>query len=525
VGDYNNSADPDYRKYRTTIFYYDGLGNLTRQRSLAGTHVNGGVERSTYFEYDKGGNLIKQTDAEGGITRFEHNAFGQVTKVTDARGNITTNTYNHAGQLTQIKDAYNKTEKYTYDAFGQVSRSTNKLGGYTDYTYDKLGRVIQERVLANVYNSAGTKVSSYIYNKFEYDAFGQQTKIIEGHGRTEQRTTTFVFDKLGRVTQKKGDQVSVYTNGTDSSAATVTPTENFKYDSRGNLIESIDANGARTLYYYDNLNRVTHQVSPEGTLVRNFYDRRSNLTETRIYDATVDLPITAGGTPPSGSGDFRRTTFDYDRLDRMTDSYVHDVQMAQFNGSSLSITSRTSVLHTQYTYDANGNVLTVKDPNGNVSTTTYDRLNRKTRHVDGAGFKTEWVYDANSNVTQETRFGHGTGDNRVTNYTYDNLNRRLTESRVGVLRHNGNGGHVSQNSQISYLYNALGQVTRKTEATGEYISYTYDNQGRLNYETRSAYTDHLGGSVSPKVQYLYNTAKQVPSATQTLIMSTRQVGG
>ena len=509
TGSYSNTSDPDYRKYRQTMFYYDGRGNLTRQREYQGNHTDGGVERSTYFEYDKGGNLVSQKDGENKTTRFEHNAFGQVTKVIDARGHATTNIYNQAGQLTETRDAYNKADKFTYDAFGQVARSTNKLGGYTDYTYDKLGRVIQERVRADVYNSAGSKLSSYIYNKFEYDAFGNQTKIIEAHGRTEQRTTTFEYDLLGRVEKKMGDAVSVYTDGTDSSAQTVTPTETFKYDSRGNLIESKDANGARTLYYYDNLNRVTHQISPEGTLVRNFYDRRSNLKETRIYSVKVGLPSAAGGTPPAGSGAYRRTTFKYDGLDRMTDSYVHAVQTAEFNGSTLSISARSNILHTRYAYDANGNLIRVTDPNGNVTTSTYDRNNRKTSSTDAAGFKTDWVYDANGNVTRETRHGHGTGANRVTNYTYDNVNRRTAETRVGVQRHNGSGGHTTQDSTIRYQYNALGQVTRKTEATGDYIAYTYDSQGRMNYETRSGYTDHLDGSVSPKVQYLYNGLNDV----------------
>ena len=554
-------------KPNDTRLFYDGLGNLTREQKTRYYHDTTTVDQNTYFEYDRAGNVTKQTNAEGGITLLEYNAFGQVTKTTDPLGNITTNTYDKAGQLTrttdalghqtdftytafgeqstitrnnatttfyydnlgrvkQVKDALNKSEYFTHDAFGNRTQYKNKLGGITNYTYDKRGMLIQEQVMANVYNSSGSLLSSNIINKFEYDSRGNRTKSIEGFGRTEQRTTTFVYDKADRLIQKKGDAVQVYINGTDSSVATVTPTEYFTYDRRGNLIESKDANGGLTLYYYDKLDRITHQVSPEGTLVRNFYDANSNLIETRIYDAKPSpLPTNATGTPPAGAGSYRRTTFTYDRLNRMTNSYVHDVQTAKFT-TSLSITGTGNDLRTQYFYDANGNVTRVIDPNGNSTFSYYDKLGRKTYQVDAGGYLTQWLYDADNNVTRERRFvskptgtpstsSYGTivynwnnGD-RITDFTYDKNGNRLTEKRMVVAVHNGSGAHTNQTVTISYTYNALGQVTRKTEATGDYINYQYDNQGRLNYETRSAYVDHLGGSVSPKVQYLYNALNDV----------------
>ena len=333
--------------------------------------------------------------------------------------------------------------------------------------------------------------------------------MVEAANRpaAERRTTQYVYDAANQLIQKKGDAVQVYTSGTDSSAATVTPTEYYTYDRRGNLIESKDANGARTLYYYDSMDRVTHQISPEGTLVRNSYDANSNLIETRVYAHKEALPANALGNPPTTTAAednaARVTTFEYDRLNRLTDSYVHNVQTAQLQ-STFTVTRTDNVLHTQYHYDANGNVTIVVDPNGGQTVSVYDKLGRKTRQVDAGGFITDWIYDANSNVTKETRKGQGTGADRVTDFTYDKNNNRLTEKRLNVKVFNGSSGETTAHSTISYLYNALGQVTRKTEATGEYIDYAYDAQGRLNYETRSAYTDHLGGSVRAKVQYLYN---------------------
>ncbi|WP_371397596.1 polymorphic toxin-type HINT domain-containing protein [Fretibacter rubidus] len=533
-----------------TNYAYDGLGNLTQVVDTRNVHAYATANQTTNFTHDKRGNVLTQTNAEGGVSSFTYNGFGQVKTSTDPNGNTTTNSYNRAGELTRttdalgyhtdftytafgeqrtvkrngatttfaydklgqvtrVTDALGKYEAYSYTAFGQRASVRNKLGGYTHNTYDKRGQMTQSRVIANVYNSTGGLVASEIINKYEYDSRGNQTKAIEAFGRTEARTTTYVYDNADQLIQKKGDAVSIYTSGADSSASTVTPTEYFTYDRRGNLIESKDANGARTLYYYDSMDRVTHQISPEGTLVRNFYDANSNLMETRVYGTKVSLPTNALGTPPAGSGAYRRTTFVYDKLNRMTDSYVHDVQTAKF-GTSLSITAATNDLRTQYQYDANGNVTKVIDPNGGQTVSTYDALGRKTRQVDAGGYVVDWTYNADGNVTRELKHdGTGGADNRITDFFYDLNGRRTGETRYHVKVFNGSTGETTVHSNISYTYNALGQVTRKTEATGEYIDYAYDNQGRMNYETRSAFTDHLNGSVRSKVQYLYNGLNDV----------------
>ncbi|WP_371395838.1 polymorphic toxin-type HINT domain-containing protein [Fretibacter rubidus] len=535
-----------------TNYAYDGLGNLTQVVDTRNVHAYATANQTTNFTHDKRGNVLTQTNAEGGVSSFTYNGFGQVKTSTDPNGNTTTNSYNRAGELTRttdalgyhtdftytafgeqrtvkrngatttfaydklgqvtrVTDALGKYEAYSYTAFGQRASVRNKLGGYTHNTYDKRGQMTQSRVIANVYNSTGGLVASEIINKYEYDSRGNQTKAIEAFGRTEARTTTYVYDNADQLIQKKGDAVSIYTSGADSSASTVTPTEYFTYDRRGNLIESKDANGARTLYYYDSMDRVTHQISPEGTLVRNFYDANSNLMETRVYGTKVSLPTNALGTPPAGSGAYRRTTFVYDKLNRMTDSYVHDVQTAKF-GTSLSITAATNDLRTQYQYDANGNVTKVIDPNGGQTVSTYDALGRKTRQVDAGGYVVDWTYNADGNVTRELKHdGTGGADNRITDFFYDLNGRRTGETRYHVKVFNGSTGETTVHSNISYTYNALGQVTRKTEATGEYIDYAYDNQGRMNYETRSAYDDYRDGTtlVSPKVQYLYNGLNDV----------------
>ncbi|MFC4293402.1 hypothetical protein ACFOWX_13340, partial [Sphingorhabdus arenilitoris] len=59
-------------------------------------------------------------------------------------------------------------------------------------------------------------------------------------------------------------------------------------------------------------------------------------------------------------------------------------------------------------------------------------------------------------------------------------------------------------AQVTYIYNGLGQVTKKTEATGDAITYTYDTSGRMVRETRSGFISHQGVNVTPMVNYQYD---------------------
>jgi YD repeat-containing protein len=177
-----------------------------------------------------------------------------------------------------------------------------------------------------------------------------------------------------------------------------------------------------------------------------------------------------------------------------------------------------------YQYDSNGNAVRTTDANGGVTFAYYDRLGRTVEQVDQENFVTTWSYDAEGNVLGERRHalaaaGASTAappvlsfqdDDRVTNFAYDRNGRRLTEQRIGVFAYgiNAANGMLTLGSfatvTISYAYNGLGQVTRKTEATGEFVDYAYDAGGRLTTETRAAYQDQNGAQVRPTVDYSYD---------------------
>ncbi|GAA4042763.1 LysM peptidoglycan-binding domain-containing protein [Parerythrobacter jejuensis] len=554
-----------------TYYYYDGLGNLTSTRDPNG--------KTTSFTHDETGRVLTSTNAAGGITRFEYNAFGDVVKTTDPRGNSTYSYYDNLGRLTKTRDAenyvtetnytvfsevasvtrrHNRTtsavstttppsvsahskdattsfqydkrglvtrstdaeghfETYTYDAYGNritaraKSATTSKVaGGTTTYAYDKRGLLVAETLPVKSYAASGAVAASTVTNTFAYDARGNRITMVEAQGLSEQRTTQYVYDKANRLKETIGQ-----------TFIGKTPREYIYYDARGNITETKDAGGGRTIYFYDDLNRKVVEINAAGTYSKYTYDKNGNVTQTRVYANAVSLPSGGGSlseAPGAPSGGSRTTNYTYDNLNRMlTSAIAAGVQTGYFNGSSWVATA--SAIQSSYQYDANGNVVKMTDPNGRTTWSYYDKAGRKTSQVDGERYRTDWTYDSEGNVTRERRFvnraatpnsvttppsvsSNGSLD-RITDFTYDKVGNRETEKRLNVLKHNGSGAHVNTHSQISYLYNGLGQVTRKTEATAEQTNYKYDAGGRLIEEKRASFASH-SGTVTPEVDYYYN---------------------
>jgi YD repeat-containing protein len=548
---------------RATSYYYDGLGNLTSVVDPRGV--------TTTYAYDKLGRVTSVTDANGGQVLYQYDAFGNQTAVRDARGYWTYNSYDNLGRLTQTTDAsgvattsvYNNfgelasvsragaTTYFLYDKMGRVTRSTDALGffetyaydlygnrtaktaksananavngsltGTTLYTYDRRGLLLTETLPMASYNADGGLVSSTVTNKFEYDAFGNRTKMIEAFGLTEARTTTYYYDKNNRLKQTTGQ-----------TFLGQTPNEYIYYDARGNVTSTVNAAGGRTVFYYDDLNRKTVEISAVGTYTKYTYDKNGNVTEIRVYETIVGVPADGGSeeeAPGAPGGNSRYTTFTYDNLNRMLTSSVLGAKTGYWNGSSWA--QETSAITTQYQYDANGNVVKLTDPLNGTTFSYYDALGRKTAQVDAENYITTWTYNAEGNVLTEHRYDYkvpaptstttaptptpNATNDRVTYFTYDLNGNRLSETRSTVLVHNGAGAHTTVQAAIYYAYNGLGQVVRKTEATGDFVDYVYDAAGRLTVESRKAYQDFTGAWVTPTVDYYYNGVNNLSRTRQ-----------
>ncbi|MBI4028479.1 MAG: RHS repeat protein [Verrucomicrobia bacterium] len=152
-------------------------------------------------------------------------------------------------------------------------------------------------------------------------------------------------------------------------------------------------------------------------------------------------------------------------------SFTYDAQ-----GNRLSVTDPLNNT-TTFTYSATGRVLTTTDPRGKITTNTYDASDNLTRVEDALHNVTEMTYDARGNLTQ-------------TKDALGNLSQNEYDSSGNLTKTTSLNSQLSTLTSASYSYDANGnqfaQTTTRTTPTGvETLTTTraYDAANRVTETT------------------------------------------
>jgi len=196
-----------------------------------------------------------------------------------------------------------------------------------------------------------------------------------------------------------------------------------------------------------------------------------------------------------------------------TTTYTYDPQTRQLsridnsNGSSISYTydlvgriktqteqgnSTSPGYTTEYDYDTFGNLKSVKDPAGGITTMKYDVLNRlKERNLPN-GIKSEWTYDeldriqsvihndAQGNVLSSVKYNRNVSGepNKITREdgTYTKL---LYDNALRVTKESFYNSQSALLNETSYIYDAAGKRIAKVTALDNQ-TYRYDKGYQLD---------------------------------------------
>ncbi|MFF2901985.1 DUF6531 domain-containing protein [Streptomyces sp. NPDC057966] len=401
---------------KVTTYGYDAAGNRTS--------VTAPLGEKTTFTYDKAGRIASKTDPRGNVTgadpatyttSYVYDGRGLLSSATDPLGRTTTYTYNGAEQLTSAENPAGDTTTYTYDDAGRLTRTTDAAGKFVSRTYDDAGRLASET-----------------------DAVGNKT--------------TYTYDKVGRLL------TSVSPRGNATGADPAAYTTSYAYDAAGNNTKVTGPTGAFSTTTYDAINRPLVVTDPLSKPTTYAYDANDNVT--KVTDA-------AGKTTTSVYDKNNQLTSSTNQLSK-TSTYAYDA-----DGNLLS---RTSPLGNKesWTYDGNGRQATAVDPRGNATgadpaqytaTYGYDPAGNLTTVTDPLGGVSTTAFDAVGNVT-----GRTDADKRVTTYGYNKLDQ-LTKVTAP-------GGAVT-----AYAYDTVGNVTKRTDANDHATNYGYDAARRLTTVT------------------------------------------
>ncbi len=324
-----------------------------------------------------------------------------------------------------------------------------------------IGNVINDAHMVVTTDSRGGRETLFIEQRNE---FGGESWRIERTGNTGggcsscgAAATRYDFDEYWNIRR------SIDANGTITT---------MTYDDRGNMLTQTEALGmpqerTTTYTYHEIFNKIATLSepsvdTPSGRKVKTYqYDAAGNLLSETIQGYSRGQ-LVSYITTYQYNDHGQRTQTDGPRTD------VADVSVNEYDpvkGYLISTTNASgSVIYAQY--DANHNVGSVTDSNGNVTRYTYDYANRIETVSNNSGITT-YVYDTQGNISLVT-----TPEGNQITYSYNEANRlkRITDSL-------GN--------YITYTYDDVGNKTREEvyDAQGilkKYLEFEYDHFNRLN---------------------------------------------
>jgi RHS repeat-associated protein len=373
------------------------------------------------------------------------------------------------GTLTASADA-------TYTPLGLLATTDGPLSGTGDtttYRYDDSGQL--EGVIAPDPDGAGSL--QQIARRYTYNLDGQVTLVESGHvaGTSESDWTGFTtrtkiattYDEFGRVETRS----QPHRTGTAQHSIT-----QYSYDVAGRLdcvALRMNAPTISTTLPSNACTAMTAGTQGEDRITQRIYDASDRVREiwsgvgTSLSQKTAALSYNTD-TTLNWVEDARgnRTEYGYD-------DFLRPVRTTYPSPTNANTANPTD--YAEVTYDAAGNVLTLRTRRGETITYGYDNLNRLTSKMvpNRTGLATAhtrdtyYDYDLFGAMTA-ARFDNATSGPGVV-MNYDSLGRLLSETQ------NTDGNTRTVSSQ----YDVAGRRTRVTHPDGAYWTYEYDTLGRL----------------------------------------------
>jgi len=484
-------------------FWYDELGRLIASQNSKQFLQN----TYSYTVYDEIGRIIEVGELASEIhppynssltSQIDYTEFGNWIANATSRTQVTKTTYDHVLQGFAIADfeqrnlrnrvasvqyfpdvsqSYSHATHYTYDIHGNVNTMIQDIPALAeqrykrlDYTYDLVSNVVRQ----------------VVYQKGEADQFAHR----------------YEYDDDNRI-------VAVETS-TDPQLLLWNREAEYKYYRHGPLAQTVIGDGLQTMDYYYTLqgwikgvNDPLLRTNPdkkiqdvfgyslhyfEGDYTPISEDVANNLvpvptqdlqqTAGNLYNGNIRSMITgiAGLENPT-----QAMTYQYDQLNRISSSVSHG-----WDNQSNSFTAH-NLYNTKYTYDANGNISTLKrnapQSATNSEPTLMDNLtysyftknegfNRNTNRLAS-------VSDSIAGSLYDDEFKSGQAEN---NYSYDAIGNLIADAQEEIeeIHWNVSGKVVylkrtenSDKPDLQFEYDAMGNRIAKHVIHSEHTLSTF----------------------------------------------------
>ncbi|MHB1140647.1 MAG: RHS repeat-associated core domain-containing protein [Sulfuricaulis sp.] len=513
---------------------------------------------------DPNGRLVSKTSPAGQITNYFYRTDGKLDRVTDPFGHTLTFGYNPSGHVSTITDAASHVIGYSYDANNNLTRVDYPDNTAKIYHYENTS--FPNHLTGISYVDAGGMTARY--STYAYDTSGKAIRTEHAqtdNGSAQERfTLNYDSDTQTTVTDPIGmnEVMTFATNLGVKNLVTKTSSIDTKsvqqvFDGNNNLVCRKDEENRVTTYAYNATNQrtgmtegltgnctnpapimgVTRTITYEylsPTLDLPRFIRRPSVATGQTFETEMvygdvghpNLPtqIIQRGYTPTGASVSRSVALGYNSFGQVNHingprTDVNDVTTLEYYecttggacGQLMRVTNALGHTTTYDLYDANGRLKQMTDPNGLVTTYSYDprgRVKTITRTpASGSAATTQYSYTPWGDVSQVID-----PDGVVLNYQYDAAqNLRFIVDAAGNYIHykydlkgNRTGEDIRDNwgylrrtvgyaydlrnrpSQVNLasditqiVHDAAGNITSETDPNNHDTTHQYDALNRL----------------------------------------------
>ena len=508
-----------------TRYYYDAAANITKEILPNGYDKRADDGTGNIYEYDVWENLNRVVRPDGGTYVYEHDFRGNLLREYtpdmepgkstgimyqyDMNHNRIKTVYPDGGVLREKYDSCNNLCKRILPE--QYDAVRDDGAGYT-YRYDNMNRLVEvinaENIVEHryVYDLAGNMIKdidakgyvlgdtddSRVGTLYTYDLLGRVLAVrkpvtADEGGRIGYHLTTFRYDKLDNCVEEKR-YLEEQTIDSEQGRVNVIHSE---YDHNNRLIRVCDSQGAVQEYTYNARNqrtlerkKITEKLwqerhyfySPTGRIVR-VMDSADEAGSGRKYVPTLFSYDGNGNVVRIQNPNGDEILMEYDLCDRKI-TETHREKNGSIDNTTCSV------------YDTAGHLITVKYADGHSLYYTYDVCGRLVCTQDEQGGRQSNIYDLNGNLTayigaqEQAEYGVSAAGYR---YTYDTQGRntRITApdgSTLHYMQYNAYGEIVREGDELgaaSLVYDLAGRRTSVVTDGGSRQSYQYDAAGNI----------------------------------------------
>ncbi len=524
----NLISETDEMGKKTTYIYDEGKINLIKKiQPLNGTdeytqgsdELNFATTTYTYYTAAEAHNingLLKSiTDPVGGTTTYTYDNHGNISTITDGENNTTTFEYDQVGQKTAIITPKGYRTENTYDKNGLLEKETQAQGETTRNTYDNMGRKTKE-ISPNQYDQTQDDIANHTYNG---DVGYRYTYYIHGEKHTEtdpeNNTTTYTYDIYGNIITETKPNSAIYTYEYDVMNRL---TKKYYQENETSDPVLLEEHGYAT--HSDGKTQKTytkHKSDTEKASTIKVYDYANRLVTQENPDGTTqNIHYNPNGTiKETIDQNGNITTYTYDGLNRQTEKW-HPFEISD---------GEIKYTYTKTTYDKTNRKtqeqIGVDTVTQNQTPTTYItknnsyyKNNNPKTITDSAGRKTTYTYDQDGNITkQETNIDQA---NKKTIETINNHQGKPVQKTETITKGDINGNETDNTEAFTlittYTYDKNRNLKTITTPDNITTTYTYDSLNRQLSKQQPG-QDENGNNVTIVTSMTYNADGQKATTT------------